>query len=125
MIRTLAVSCSPILFSSKDDGKTLLETASDEVVMDDVCVSSKFCLLLSLQNHWDLFLKALDDALKQFNCSNCIFQVKKMPKSAKAKVDDLLARECQQLCKHQIRKIHAVVGVLIFGTKQVSTECSL
>jgi hypothetical protein len=33
MIRTLAVNCAPIIDCSKDDGKTPVETASDEMVM--------------------------------------------------------------------------------------------
>jgi hypothetical protein len=36
MIRTLAVNCAPILDCSKDDRKTLVETASDEMVMGAV-----------------------------------------------------------------------------------------
>jgi len=36
MIRTLAVSCTPILDCSQDAGKTVAETASDEMVMGAV-----------------------------------------------------------------------------------------
>jgi len=34
MIRTLAVKCAAILVCSKDDGKTVAETASHEIVKD-------------------------------------------------------------------------------------------
>jgi hypothetical protein len=33
MIRTLAVNCAPILVCSKDDGKTVADTAADEMAM--------------------------------------------------------------------------------------------
>jgi len=66
MIRTLAVNCTPILDCSRDDGKTPAETASDEMVMGAVRALCEFSLLVSQQNHSDLSLTALDDALKQF-----------------------------------------------------------
>jgi RecA/RadA recombinase len=64
MIRKLAVNCAPILVSSKDDGKTMAEIASDEMVMEAVLALCEFCILVSQQNHTDLSLTALDDALK-------------------------------------------------------------
>jgi hypothetical protein len=67
MIRTLAVYCTPILVCSKDDGKTVAETASDEMVMRVVRALCEISLLVSLQNHSDLSLTALDDALKDFH----------------------------------------------------------
>jgi hypothetical protein len=66
MIRTLAVNCTPILVCSKDDEKTVAETASDEMVMRVVPALCEISLLVSLQNHSDLSLTALDDALKDF-----------------------------------------------------------
>jgi hypothetical protein len=66
IIRIRAVNCAPILDYSKDDGKTAAETASDEIVMGAVQVLCEFSLLVRQQNHSDLSLKALDDALKQF-----------------------------------------------------------
>ena len=66
MIRKLAVKCAPILVCSMDDGKTAAETASDEMVMGVVWSLCEFSLLVSQQNHSDLSLKALDDALKRF-----------------------------------------------------------
>jgi tRNA A37 threonylcarbamoyladenosine modification protein TsaB len=66
MIRTLAVNCTPILDCSKDHGKTAAETASNAIVMGAVQEVCEFSLLVSQQNHSDLSLKALDDALKRF-----------------------------------------------------------
>jgi hypothetical protein len=93
MIRTLAVNCAPILVCSKDDRKTVAETASDEMIMGAVQALCEFPLLVSKQNHLDLSLKALDDVLKRFYRKKCIFRKQKMSKSANAKVDDQLARE--------------------------------
>jgi len=47
IIRTLAVNCAPILECSKDDRKTAVETASDEMVMWAVQALCKFSLLVS------------------------------------------------------------------------------
>jgi len=66
MIRTLAVNCAPILDCSQDAGKTAAETASDEMVMEAVRALCEFSLLVSQQNHSNLSLTALDDALKRF-----------------------------------------------------------
>jgi hypothetical protein len=66
MIRTLAVNCAPILDCSKDDGKTAAENASDEIVIGVVQTLCEFSLLISQQNHSDLSLRTLDDALTQF-----------------------------------------------------------
>jgi len=64
MIRTLAVNCAPVLDYSQDAGKTVAETASDEMVMGAVRALCEFSLLVSQQNHSDLSLAALDYALK-------------------------------------------------------------
>jgi hypothetical protein len=73
MIRTLAVSCDPILDCFKDDGNTAAVNASDEMVMGAVLASCEFSLLVSQQNHSDLSLTALDNALKQFYPEEGIF----------------------------------------------------
>jgi hypothetical protein len=73
MIRTLAVNCAPILVCSKDDGKTAAETASDEMVMGAVRSFCAFSLLVNQQNHSDLSLAALGDALKRFYLKKGIF----------------------------------------------------
>jgi len=97
MIRILAVSFAPILVCSKDDGKTAVQPASDEMVMGAVRALCEFSLVVSQETHSDLSLKALDDALKQFYQKKGIFQEHKMSKSAKTKVDDLLAMESHHL----------------------------
>jgi len=66
IIRTLAVNCTPILDCSKDGGKTVVETSSDEMVMGAVQALCEFSLLVSQQNHSALSLTALDDALMRF-----------------------------------------------------------
>jgi len=91
MIRTLAVNCAPILDCSKDDGKAVAETASDEMVMGAVWASCEFSLLVSQHNHSDLSLTALDNALKRLYKKKGAFREEKMSKSAKAKVDEQLA----------------------------------
>jgi len=64
MIRTLAVNSATIHVYSKDDGKTAAETAVDGMVMGAVRALCDCSLLVSQQNHSDLSLKALQDALK-------------------------------------------------------------
>jgi len=93
MIRTLAVNCAAILDSSQDAGKTAAETASDEMVMGAVLALCEFSLCVSKQNHSDPSLAALDDGLKRFYKKKGAFRDQKMSKSAKAKVDELMARE--------------------------------
>ena len=117
MIRTLAGNCAPILVWSKDDGKT----ASDEMVMGAVRALYEFSLLLSQQNHSDLSLNALDDALKRYHQKKGVFRGQKMSKSAKAKVDDLLATESHQLREQKIHKIRAGIEVLVDGAEEVSS----
>jgi len=121
MLRTLAVNCAPILVCSTDDGKTAVETASDEMVMGAVRALCEFSLLVSQQNHSDLSLKALDDALKRVYQKNGIFREQKMSKSAKAKVNDLLAKESHQLREQKIHKIRAAMEAVVYGAEKVST----
>jgi hypothetical protein len=99
MIRTLGVDGAPILVCSKDDRKTAVETASDEMVMGAVRAVCEFSLLIRQQNHSELSLKALDDALKRFYQKKATSRRQKMSKSAKAKVDHQLARELYLLCE--------------------------
>jgi len=124
MIWTLAVNCVPILVSSKDDGKTAAETASNEMVMGAVRALCEFSLLVSQQNHSDLSLKALDDALKRFYKKKWTFREQKMLKSGKAKVDDLVAMEFYQLREQKIHKIHAAMEALVYGAEKVSSTKS-
>jgi len=61
---------------STEDGKTLAEIASDEMVMGAVWALCEFSLLVSQQNHSDLFLTALDIALKQFKRRRVPFKIR-------------------------------------------------
>jgi len=126
MIRTLAVNCDPILHCSKDDRKTAAENASDGMLMGAVRALCEFSLLISEQNHSDLSLIALDDSLKRFYQKKGIFREQKMLKSAKAKVDDLLATESYQLREQKIHKIPAAMEALLYWAEKVSTtKCRL
>jgi len=78
-------------------------------------------LLVSQQHHSDLSLKALGDALKQFYMMQAIFREQKISKSAKAKVDDLLAMESDLLHEHNIHKILAAMEAVVDGAEKVST----
>ena len=97
MIRILVLNCTPILNCTKDDGKTPAETASDKRVMGAVRALSEFSPLVSQQNHSDQSLTALDDTLKRLYKKTGAFREQKMSKSAKAKLDELLATESHQL----------------------------
>lgn len=66
----------------------MVETASDAMVMGTVQVWCVFSLLVSSQTQSNLSLTALDNALKPFYKKKGTFQLYKMSKSAKAKVDD-------------------------------------
>jgi len=122
MIRTLAVNCTPILDCSQDAGKTVAETASNEMVMGAVRALCEFSLLVSQQNHSDLSLAALDDALKQPYKKKGAFRDQKMSKSAKAKVDQLLGRESHHLGKQKIHKICAAMEVQLHRAEKVTTS---
>jgi hypothetical protein len=65
IIRTRAVNCAPMLDCSQDAWITAAETASDVMVMGAVRALCEYSLLVSQQNHSDLSLAALDDALKR------------------------------------------------------------
>jgi len=114
------VNCAPILDCSQDAGKTVAETASDEMVMGAVRALCEFSLLFSQQNHSDLSLAALDDALKRFDMKKGAFREQKMSKSAKAKVDELLARESHHLREQKIHKIRAALDVQLYGAEKVT-----
>jgi len=122
MIRTLAVNCAAMLDCSQDAGKTVAETASDEIVMGAVRALCEFSLLVSQHNHSNQSLAALDDALKQFYKKRSAFQDQKMSKTAKAKVDELLAREFHYLREQKIHKIHAAMEVQLHGAEKVTTS---
>jgi hypothetical protein len=121
MLTTLAVNCAPIHVCSTDDRKIAAETASDEMVMGAVWVLLEFSLHVSQQNHSDLFLKALDDPLKRFYQKKGMFCKQKISKSAKAKVDDVLAKESYQLCEQKSHNIHAAMEAVVYGADKDST----
>jgi len=91
------VNCTPNLDCSKDEGKSLAEKASDEMVLEAVQALGEFSPIVSQPNHSDLSLTALDDALKRFYINKSVFQDQKMLKAAKAKVNEQLAGESPQL----------------------------
>jgi hypothetical protein len=119
MIRTQAVNCAPILDCSKDDGEPPAETASDEMVIGAVRALSEFSLLVRQQNHSELSLTALDNALTRLSKNKGAFREQKMSNPAKAQVDDLLARESHQLCEQKIHDICAAMEVQVCGLKRL------
>jgi len=92
------------------------------MVMGAVRALCEFSLLVSQQNHSDLSLAALDDALKRFYKKKGAFQDQKMSKSANAKVDELLARESHHLREQKIHKIRAAMEVQLYGAEKVTTS---
>jgi len=89
------------------------ETAYDEMAMGVVRVLCEFSLFISQQNHSDLFLTALDDALKWWYKKMCAIQQQHVSKSAKARVEELLARESHQLQAQNIDKTPAAMEVQV------------
>jgi len=98
-----------------------VETVSDEMVMGAVRALREFSLLVSQQNHSDLSLEALDDAPKRFYKKKGAFRDQTISKSAKAKVDDLLAKESHLLSEQKIHKIRAALEAVVYGAEKVST----
>jgi len=121
MIRTLPVNSAPILDFSKDDGNTAVENATDEVVMRPVWEFFEFSWPVRQQNHSDVFLNALYDALKWLYLKQNIVWKQKMAKCVMAKVDDLFATESHQLSEHKIHKICGAMEALVYGAEKVST----
>ena len=89
--------------------------------MSAVWVLCEFSLLVSQQNNSDLSLNALDDALKKFYQNKGVFREQKMPKSAKAKVHDLLESESHLLCERKIHMICVAREAVAYGAEKVST----
>jgi len=119
MIRTLSVNCAPLLNCSKDDGKTVVETDSDGIVIGAVRALCECSLLVSQQNHSDLSLTALKDPPKRYYQKKGAFQEQKMSKSAKAKVDEQLATESHKLRHQTIHKICAAMEVQLYRAEKV------
>ena len=121
IIRILVLNCAPLLVSSKDDGKTAVETASDEMVMGVFQALYEFFLLVSQQNLSYLSLRALDDTLKRFYLMNGMLRDQKMLKSANAQLSNLLAMGFHQLCKQRTYKICSAIEALVYVAEKVST----
>jgi len=96
MIRTLAVNYTPILDYSKNNGKTVAETASDEIGMGAVQALCECSLLLSQQNNSNLFLTVLDNELKPCYKMKGAFHKRIILKSATINMDELVTRESHQ-----------------------------
>jgi len=116
------VNCAAILDCSEDDAKTPAETVSDEMVMGAVWALCEFSLVVSQQNHSNLSLTALDDALKRFYKKKGAFQDQILSKSAKANVNDPLAMQSHQLCEQKIHTIRAAMEVLVYWAERVTTS---
>jgi len=121
MIRILAVNCTPMHNNFQDPGKTPAENTSYQIIMGAVRSLCQFPVLVSQYTHSDLSLKALDDPPKRVDQTQGVFREQTMLKSAKASVDDLLARESHHLCKHKIDMISAAMEALLYGAERVST----
>jgi hypothetical protein len=91
------------------------------MVIGAVLALCEFSLLVSQQHHSDLSLKALEDALKRFYMTQAVFHEQKISKSAKATMDDQLARESDLLHEHNIHKILAAIEAVVYGAEKVST----
>jgi len=76
-IRSLAVNCTPLLVCSNDDGRTAAEMASDGMVMAASWACCESSLLVSQQNHSDISLRALHDALKRLYKTKGSFERRK------------------------------------------------
>jgi hypothetical protein len=98
------------------------ETASYKMVMGAVWALCEFSLLVSQQNHSDLSLAVQDDALKRFDKKKGAFPDQKMSKSAKAKVDELFAREFHHLLEQKIPKIRAAMEAQLYRAGKVTTS---
>jgi len=119
MIRTMAVDCASIHNCSKNDGKTPVEAASDEMTMGALKALCEFFLLLSQQNHSDLSLTAPADALKRFYKKKDAIQNWKLSKFAKVTVNEHFAIESHQLRKSMIHNIPNEMEVLVYGAENI------
>ena len=73
-MRTLAVNCAPLLLYLNVDRKSAAETPSHNIIIGAVQAVCEFSVLVSQQNHSDIFLKTLGDALKQIYQKHCALQ---------------------------------------------------
>jgi len=92
------------------------------MVMGAVWALCEFSLLVTQQNHSELSLAALHNAVKGFYPKKGAFRNQKMSNSAMAKLDELLGRESHQLWEHTIHKICAAMEVQMYGAEKITTS---
>jgi hypothetical protein len=122
MIRTVAVNCRSILDCFQDAGTTAAETALDELVMGAVQALCEFSLLVSQQNDSFLSLTGPDNAMKRCYKKKAVFRDQKISKSAKAKVDQLVAKDSHHLQEQKIHKICTAMEVQLYGAEKVTAS---
>jgi hypothetical protein len=122
MIRRVAVNCHEILDCFQDAGTTAAETALDEMVMGAVQALCEFSLLVSQQNDSFLSLTGPDNAMQRCYKKKAAFRDQKISKSAKAKVDQLLAKDSHHLQEQKIHKICAAMEVQLYGAEKVTAS---
>jgi len=102
MIWTLAVNFTLIIDCSKDNRTTMGDTASDAMVKGTVWTLCEFSLLVSQENHFDLSLTALDDAVmrlynKKGDFKNRTCRSLWTPKLTKSWYENCVSYECKRL----------------------------
>jgi len=90
------------------------------MVMAVVQALCEFSVLVSQQNHSDLSLTALEEALKQFYKKTGAFQKQKLLKTMKAIEDTQLGRQSCELWEHKIHEIGAAMEVQVYRAEKVT-----
>jgi len=90
------------------------------MVLGAVQMWCEFSPPVSQQGRSDLCFEALDVALKQSYKKKHIFQLQKTLKSAQTTVDDLMARESDQVGEQKLYTICAAIEDLKHGTAMES-----
>jgi len=121
IIRTLGVNCTLTLDSSNDDGKTAADRASDKLVLGAVRALCECSLLVSQQNHSDPSPTALDDTLNSLHMKKVGFWEYQLSKTAKTKLDELLARESHLVREQNIDTICAAIETQVYVAEKVTT----
>lgn len=75
----------------------------------------EFSGLVKQENHFDLSLKALINAMIQFHQKQSTFWEQKILKAAKRTADDLLATESHPLPEEHVHNIPAPMVALVYG----------
>jgi hypothetical protein len=121
MICTLEVNCATIRDCFQDTGKAAAETGTDEMVMGAAWALCEFSRFVSQQTYSEVSLAEEDNGLKRFENKNSGFRHQKMSKSAKAKVDELLAIKNHRLGERKIHKIRTAMEVKLCRTAKIAT----